>query len=267
MSQHTKNLAQHQFGTHADGYVSSPVHARGYSLTRLIELIEPQPGQRVLDLATGGGHTALAEARQGAWTAAGDLTMPMLRVAREFITAQLAGEDDAGPVTYAQLDAERLPFAPDSFDSVTCRIAAHHFPAVAAFVDECMRVVRPGGLVAVIDQLSPGEPKPARYINAFERLRDPSHMWAYNAEEWKGFFVGAGLDMVHYEEFETSHSLIAWAERMGNEAATISRLRAMLLQAPEPAAAWLKPHVDTTGAASFVIHQFLLIGRKIGADV
>jgi SAM-dependent methyltransferase len=143
---------------------------------------------------------------------------------------------------------------------VTCRIAPHHFPDVAAFVRECARIVKPGGLVGVVDQLSPGEPKAARYINAFERLRDPSHAWAYNEVEWRGFFAGAGLDILHFEDFDTRHDLTSWAERMGNDAATITRLRVMLTQAPDPVAAWMKP--TFAADATFVIRQFLLVGRK-----
>lgn len=260
MSGDAKTLVQHQFGAHADGYVTSPTHAAGYSLDRLVEWVAPEPGRRVLDLATGGGHTALALARRGAWTVAGDITLPMLHAARDHIAARLT--DSA--TCFARLDAERLPFAADTFDAVTCRIAPHHFPDVAQFVRECARVVRPGGMVGVVDQLSPGDPQTARYVNAFERLRDPSHVWAYNEDEWKGFFTGAGLAILHYESFDKQQELIDWAERMGCDATTVARLRAMLMQAPAPVAAWMAPHVFPTGEARFVIRQFLLVGRKSG---
>jgi len=257
MSDHSKILTQRQFGTHAAGYVASPVHAGGYSLTRLVEVLDPQPGWRVLDLATGGGHTALALAPRVAQTVAGDLTHPMLVAARAHLIA--SGSDG---VMFVRLDAEDLPFGPACFDAVTCRIAAHHFPGVARFVGEAARVVKPGGLVAVIDQLSPGDPKAARFVNVFERLRDPSHVWAYNEAEWKGFFAGAGLAVTHYEAFDTHHDLTPWAERMGCDAPAITRLRAMLVHAPPPVAAWMKPNLPPAGDASFVIQQFLLVGRK-----
>jgi SAM-dependent methyltransferase len=257
MSDHSKILTQRQFGTHAAGYVASPVHAGGYSLTQLVEMLDPQPGWRVLDLATGGGHTALAVAPRVAWTVAGDLTHAMLVAARDHLAA-----NSAGGVAFVRLDAEDLPFGTACFDAVTCRIAAHHFPQVARFVDEAARVVKPGGLVVVNDQLSPCDPKAARFVNVFERLRDPSHVWAYNEAEWKGFFAGAGLDVTGYEAFDTHHDLTAWAERMGCDAPAITRLRAMLVHAPPPVAAWMKPVVPPAGEASFVIRQFLLMGRK-----
>ncbi len=257
MPDHSKILTQRQFGAHAEGYVASPVHAGGYSLTRLIEILEPQPGWWVLDLATGGGHTALALRPRVAWAVAGDLTHPMLIAARNHLAGH--GAED---VAFVRLDAEDLPFGPACFDAVTCRIAAHHFPQAARFVSEAARVVKPGGLVAVIDQLSPGDPKAARFVNVFERLRDPSHVWAYNEAEWRGFFSGAGLDVIHFEAFDTHHDLTPWAERMGCDAPAIIRLRAMLVHAPPPVAAWMKPALPPAGDASFVIRQFLLAGRK-----
>ncbi|MBN1565486.1 MAG: methyltransferase domain-containing protein [Anaerolineae bacterium] len=259
-----KSLSQQQFGAHAASYVTSATHSKGYSLDRLVEFVQPadqtRPNQCALDIATGGGHTALALARHGAWIVAGDLTHPMLLAARDHIAAALADQNPAGIVRYAQFDAERLPFPADTFAAVTCRIAPHHFPQVAEFVRECARVCAPGGVVAVVDQLSPGDPQAARYVNAFERLRDPSHGWAYNEVEWQGFFKGAGLDIQHFEAFDTHHDLTPWAERMGNDAATITRLRAMLIQAPAPVAAWMQP--TFAADARFVIRQFLLVGRK-----
>lgn len=277
MNKNAKSRTQQQFGVHAAGYVTSPTHREGYSLDRLIALAAPGPDKRALDIATGGGHTALALARGGSPTIAGDLTRPMLRAAREHISRQLRPLPDVGAglqtrpypetdhadlsaVSFVQLDAERLPFPAHTFEIVTCRIAPHHFPDVAGFVRECARVTQPGGVVIVVDQLSPGDPKTARYVNAFERLRDPSHYWAYNAVEWQGFFAGAGLTIEHYEDFDTHHDLTPWAERMGNDAATITRLRAMLAQAPAPAAAWMKPAFAAD--ARFVIRQFVLMGRK-----
>lgn len=253
MPDEPRSLVQRQFGAHAASYVTSPTHREGYSLDRLVELLDPQPGWRALDLATGGGHTARVLAGRGARTVAGDLTFPMLQAARGHVPG----------ATFVQLDAERVPFAADHFDAVTCRIAPHHFPDAARFVRECARVARPGAVVAVIDQLSPGDPRAARYVNAFERLRDPSHNWAYNEAEWLAFFSGAGLAVEHFEAFDTHHDLTPWAERMGCDSQTILRLRAMLHHAPDAAAAWMQPQLPGTADARFVIRQFLLIGRKM----
>ena len=54
-----KAQAQERFGKFAQGYVESKGHASGDDLDRLIELVQPQPDWLMLDVATGGGHTAL----------------------------------------------------------------------------------------------------------------------------------------------------------------------------------------------------------------
>lgn len=48
-------------------------------------------------------------------------------------------------------DAERLPFADQSFDVVTCCHSFHHYPHQAAAVREFRRVLRPGGLLVLVD--------------------------------------------------------------------------------------------------------------------
>jgi protein-L-isoaspartate O-methyltransferase len=54
------SLIQRKFGEAAAEYAASAVHARGASLARLVELVDPKPSWRVLDVATGAGHTGLA---------------------------------------------------------------------------------------------------------------------------------------------------------------------------------------------------------------
>ncbi len=259
MRSDAKARVQAQFGAHAAAYVSAATFRQGATLGALIEAITPQSGQRALDVATGGGHTALELARRGLWVVAGDLTVPMLRAARVHIRAQ----SFEGAVHYAQLDAEALPFPVGAFDVVTCRVAPHHFPHVARFVRELARVVRSGGTVGVVDIVTPPQPKAARYINAYERLRDPSHIWAYSVAEWQGFFSDAGLRVEHTQLFETRHQLSEWAQRMGRDAPTTLRLAAMLRQAPQPVAEWLRPQFAPSGQdAQFSIWQVLLVGRK-----
>lgn len=259
MSTDPKAHSRERFSQYAQNYVTSTGHAKGSELDRLLEIAAPRADWLALDVATGGGHTALKFAPRVRRIIVTDYAPAMLDTARRFITQQ--GADNAA---FVPADAENLPFAPSTFDLITCRIAPHHFPDVARFVRECARTVRPGGLVGVVDQLAPPDPQTARYVNAFERLRDPSHVWAYNRAEWRGFFSAAGLEVVHYEEFDKEQALVAWAELMGCDGPTITRLRALLAQAPQPAAAWLRPQSPASADARFSIRQFLLVGRRAG---
>src|SRR5207248_4980570 len=126
-----KSQVQDYFSRTAESYVSSFSHKSGDDLQRLVELGEWDKGQQALDIATGGGHTALAVAPYVAQITVSDLTPRMLEKARDFLLSQ--------GVTKAQFqvaDAEDLPFADATFDRVTCRIAPHHFPDMARAVTQ-----------------------------------------------------------------------------------------------------------------------------------
>src|SRR6476620_6255198 len=98
-----KDLVKQQYGAHAEGYVTSKVHAQGASLKRLVELVQPVKVWRVLDVSTGGGHTALAFAPYVREVVASDLTPEMLQAAEKFIRGQ-----GATNVTFKLADAENL---------------------------------------------------------------------------------------------------------------------------------------------------------------
>ena len=151
MSNDRKASVQQQFGDHAQNYVTSSVHATGEDLDTLVRLAAPKPDDVVLDVGTGGGHTALRLAPQVQKVVATDITDRMLDAARAFITPQ------ADNVTFEIADAQDLPFEDATFDLVTCRIAAHHFEDVYEFVLEAARVLKPGGRLVVQDQYTPDD--------------------------------------------------------------------------------------------------------------
>ena len=146
----SKSLVQERFGAFAATYATSRPHAKGNSLLRLVELVAPQETWIALDIATGAGHVALALAPRLAHVVASDLTPQMLGVARG-----LAREREILNMSFAEMRAEALPFADLTFDLVTCRIAPHHFDDVSRFVAESARVLRPGGVFGLVENISP----------------------------------------------------------------------------------------------------------------
>lgn len=253
----SKALSQARYSERAQGYVDSATHARQWDLDRLVALAEPQPAWRVLDVATGGGHTALRFAPHVAEVVASDLTPAMLAAASQHIVAQ-----GAGNVRFEQADAEALPFGDASFDLVTCRIAPHHFPNCARFVREATRVLRPGGRLLVQDHVLPDDDAAARFVDAFERLRDPSHHRAFSLAEWTGMFAAGGLRVLHSETLTKRHAFATWTARQKNDAATVARLVAMMGEAPPIAATWLDARDWGTPQASFVNHHVIVLGEK-----
>lgn len=255
-----KAQAQARFGEHAQEYVKSATHAKGDDLERLLVLAQPQPDWIALDVATGGGHTALKIAPKVARMIASDLTPAMLDAARAFIRGE-----GAANVEFSAGDAENLPFETNTFDLVTCRIAPHHFPDCFRFVQECARVLKLGGRLVIEDQLVPDDDRAARYVDAFERLRDPSHHRIYADYEWRGMFLDAGLTVEQSETVtKTTHKLVPWAERQGCSPEIIERLQVMLKQAPTPVADWMQPECVGTADATFTHHYILIVGQKPG---
>lgn len=253
----SKRLSQARFGRYGKGYITSPSHARGADLDLLLAWAQPQPGWRVLDVATGGGHTALKFAPHVRQVVATDLTEKMLAAARDFLLGQQAGQ-----FRFSLADAEALPFAGGSFDLVTCRIAAHHFPNPPRFVQETARVARPGGLVLIQDQLMPDDSQARNSVNDFERYRDPSHHQALSLGEWRSILAACGLEVQAVETLVKRHNLVYWAEMQGATAEMIAALQARLDDMPPIARDWLQPQDWGTPQASFAIHHVIISGRK-----
>lgn len=253
-----KSQSQKRFGQFAESYVTSQGHAKGAELERLLELAQPQPDWLALDIATGGGHTALKFAPHVRRVVATDLTPRMLAKARAFIA-----EQGVNNIIYSLADAENLPFQPATYDLVTCRIAPHHFPDVYRFICESARVLKPGGLLLIQDHVRPDDERDGEYVDAFERLRDPSHHRSFAGYEWEGMYLDAGLSVEHTEVIHKPMKLITWAERQGCTPDTILRLQILLKQAPKKVAEWLKPQCIGTDDASFEGQQIIILGRKL----
>src|SRR4051794_37155000 len=107
-----KQRVREQFGSAAQDYVTSAKHRSGRDIDRLVELAECTTDDEALDIATGGGHTALAIAPHVRHVVASDLTPKMLAAAEAFITV----ENNVTNVSFEIAEAEKLPFADASFD-------------------------------------------------------------------------------------------------------------------------------------------------------
>lgn len=211
-----KARVREQFARTAAHYVTSAGHAGGDDLARLVALAAPTADDVALDIATGGGHTALAVARAGAGVVvASDFTATMLHTAREFI-----GRSGAANVRYALADAEALPFGNRAFTLVTTRIAPHHFPNAAAYVREVARVLLPGGRFLLEDSVVP-EGAAGDFLNTVEKLRDGSHVRSATLAQWVALLHEAEFTVESVELFRKTHELGAWIGRAGANEATV----------------------------------------------
>jgi len=120
---------------------------------RLVDLLEPRPGQVILELAAGPGDTgfsALPRLLPGGRLVTTDVAPEMLDAARRR-AAELGLED----VSFAVEDAAALTFDDDAFDGILCRWGLMLIPDMDAAAAEMRRVARPGGRVALAVWASP----------------------------------------------------------------------------------------------------------------
>lgn len=227
MSDAQKARVQAQFGPSAAAYVASAGHAGGPDLEQLVAWGRKRSPARVLDMATGAGHTALAFSRFTPTVVAADLTLPMLKAAREF----LAGEG-ASAVRLLAADVEALPFRPGAFGLVTCRLAAHHFPALLPPLREVARVLRAGGSFLVQDILGHDDEEAAAFITEVERRRDPSHVRAFRQLEWTAFLRAAGLTVMDEAVLSRRRDWADWTGRTRMTAEARADLEGFVLAAP-----------------------------------
>ncbi len=263
----SNSLVQKQFGVAAADYAASAVHASGPSLARLVAMVSPRPDWRVLDVATGAGHTAHALAPLVARVVASDITDEMLAQ-----TAKLAASRRLTNVETAHAEAGALAFPDASFDLVTCRLAAHHFPDPAGFVAAAWRVLKPGGTFALVDNIGPDaarmpEATPAEIrdadtlYNTFEELRDPSHARALGLDDWVGLLGDSGFVDLRHERLDQDIAFNPWTERMRCSAETIERLDHLLDN--DLLRAFLRPRMEA-GERVFTLQEAIIVARKPG---
>ena len=194
-------MTENAWDDRAEAYRTSVTHATGDDLEAVIELCNPQPGLKVLDVATGGGHVA--------------------RRLREHGVTVVTADASPGMQPDVLTRAEQLPFADGSFDVVVTRIAAHHFESIGEAVGEMARVSN--RVVVIEDMLYRTEEE-----QEAEKLRDPTHVRSLNAEEWRDLLVDAGLEIEQELFFSKEHDFEDWLERTGCHGEEAERVRELL---------------------------------------
>ena len=107
----------------------------------VIEAVDPQPGDRVLDLAAGTGTSSQPFADRGARVVPCDFSLGMLQV----------GKQARPHLPFTAGDGTRLPFADATFDAVTISFGLRNIVDPVAGLREMRRVTRPGGRLVVCE--------------------------------------------------------------------------------------------------------------------
>ncbi|HVM51127.1 MAG TPA: class I SAM-dependent methyltransferase [Candidatus Acidoferrum sp.] len=194
-----------QFDRQSDRYGKSHILADTQDVALGLQGVSAPAGGTALDVATGGGHTALWLARRGWRVTAGDIAPRMLENARKLCV-------EAGFVIETRLfPAEGMPFTDASFDLVTVRVAPHHFSSPAKFVQETARVLKLGGHFLLIDGSVPDDdPETEEWLHEVEKGRDPSHGWFLSRKAWEDLVRGARLNVLRSELHPRKQPNLDW---------------------------------------------------------
>lgn len=253
-----KQSVQHQFGQSAQDYVESKIHKSGKDLGALVKMANLRGEERVLDVATGGGHTANALASGAKQVVAFDLTPQMLEAAKQFITTN--GHQN---VVFVQGDAEQMPFEDESFDIVSCRIAPHHFPNIQAFISGVYRVLKPGGHFLLDDNVAPEKEEWDTFYNKVEKWRDPSHHRAIKKSEWMKLLELTGFEIDEMRTFRKTFLFDSWFDRMKLPPKEKEDLSHFMLNADEDTKHKFRMVVENQTLISFEGEAFLVKARKL----
>lgn len=177
-------------------------HPGGLTLTRhLANQLAINPGDRILDVASGRGTTAMMLASDyGVRVNGVDLSTGNVALARG--AASAAGVSPS--VTFSAGDAENLPYPDALFDAVICECALCTFPDKPTAAAEFARVLRPGGRVGITDVVA-------------DQARLPDELTGLTAwvaciadarplEEYASIVTNAGLRVTHTSPHNTAIS-------------------------------------------------------------
>jgi ubiquinone/menaquinone biosynthesis C-methylase UbiE len=140
-----KQLTAQAFDSASAGYDRPALRFFDASAAALVERLRLRGAEHVLDAATGTGKVALEAAKrlpQGQVTGV-DLSAGMLaQAAAKALAAHVRN------VTFLQSDIDAVPFAPRTFDALTCGFGVHFWPNMETSLRRLITLVKPGGAVA-----------------------------------------------------------------------------------------------------------------------
>ncbi len=184
-----------------------------------------QPGQRLLDLATGTGDIAFEALRQvpGVQPVGGDFSVGMMRVGQHLKYGD--------QVDWSAADALNLPFRAGTFDAVTAGYLMRNVIDIPRAFAEQKRVLKPGGRLVLLDTAPPprnllrplivaylkyGIPLLGRIISgnsdAYKYLPESTQKFK-TPDELAALMREAGFRSVAYKTFMFGTSVVHWGEK------------------------------------------------------
>ena len=246
-----KDSVQSQFNQAAANYSTSPIHSSGPDLVEMVKAAQLTGHEHVLDAGCGTGHTALNFAPHVTQVVAYDLAESMLAQG-----AKLAAERNLTNIEFRLGDVETLPFADATFDLITTRYSAHHWPNPQRALQEFHRVLRPSGRLLISDIVSSSDFVLDTHFQIIELLRDASHVRDHTEDQWLAMLADAGFagDVPH--RWEVFIDYASWIKRINTPEQHAAMIRTLLTEAPDEVKHALKVQPD----GSFTMQAALVRG-------
>lgn len=251
-----RERVREEFSRQADTFGASAAVAEAPLTERFLAAMAPAAEGVLLDVACGPGILTAALAAKAEEVAAFDLTPEMLERARMRCAA--AGRRN---VRFQEGDARRLPYPERHFDGVVTRLSVHHMQEPERALGEIFRVLKPGGLFVLGDNVSSEDREASDLHNAIEVLRDPSHVRMLPPSELVALVERAGFAITRRTSWDRPRRFAEWMT-IANDPARVAPLRTVLRTL---ARAGQRAGIALTLAGdeiTFVHHWLLLEARK-----
>jgi 2-polyprenyl-3-methyl-5-hydroxy-6-metoxy-1,4-benzoquinol methylase len=127
----------------------------GYARDSYISWVAHKPGGRVLDIGCGSGWLALELGRRGQHVDAYDISPKAIALAKRML-AENPYRDGFGEVNYYLQDVTEVDLGEEKYDGISGWSAFHHLPDLPGFMNKIFRALKPGGIVATMDDMPRG---------------------------------------------------------------------------------------------------------------
>ena len=212
MSKKHTETVQKQFAKTVEAFSKTATRDTPEILAEKVAFAKPESADLSLDVACGPGELVLGLAPRVSFARGVDLTLEMLRQAREFqLERKIANASfDCG-------EAEHLPYPAHSFDLITCQCSFHHMPKPELALAEMVRALKPAGRLMIIDTLAPESDHKFEVHNKIEAVRDPSHTQSLRLTSFLSMFENLELEIIRQSLKRRERSFNKWMVRAGVE--------------------------------------------------
>ncbi len=193
-----QNQVKHHFTERAERYDRSSHWCTDTGLKeRVLSILQPQKQHHVLDVACGTGLVSAWFHKKVHKVVGVDITEAMYVQAKDRLDEFFVGS------------GEGLPFEDNSFDMIICRQGTQFMDDRSA-LREMTRVVKPEGIVCVINLCAYGEADKEEYFEVL-RLRNPVRRNFYLREDMHNLFEQAGLQNIVIHDHISDENVDVWS--------------------------------------------------------